>query len=141
MNDWGVAVLYVDLDHFKNVNDTHGHAMGDTLLVRSAIDSSQCVRLRDTVGRLGGDEFAIILIMDERHEGAEVVVRNIREALREPFDPRELEVAVTASIGMPQYPEDATDPEVLITYRRHGHVPGQTVGARSPLCVHAADER
>ncbi len=116
MNNWSVAVLYVDLDHFKSVNDTHGHAMGDTLLVQVSDRLLQCVRLRDTVGRLGGDEFAVILIMNERHEGAEVVVRNIREKLRLPFTLGNYEVAVTASIGVTQYPEDATDPEVLITY-------------------------
>jgi diguanylate cyclase (GGDEF)-like protein/PAS domain S-box-containing protein len=116
MNNWGVAVLYVDLDHFKTVNDTHGHAMGDTLLVQVSDRLLQCVRLRDTVGRLGGDEFAVILIMNERHEGADVVVRNIREKFRQPFTIGNYEVAVTASVGVTQYPEDATDPEVLITY-------------------------
>ncbi len=116
MNNWGVAVLYVDLDHFKTVNDTHGHAMGDTLLVQVSDRLLQCVRLRDTVGRLGGDEFAVILIMNERHEGADVVVRNIREKLRLPFTLGNYEVTVTASVGVTQYPEDATDPEVLITY-------------------------
>ena len=116
MNNWGVAVLYVDLDHFKSVNDTHGHAMGDTLLVQVSDRLLQCVRLRDTVGRLGGDEFAVILIMNERHEGADVVIRNIREKLRLPFNLGNYKVTVTASIGVTQYPEDATDPEVLIAY-------------------------
>ena len=116
MNNWGVAVLYVDLDHFKTVNDTHGHAMGDTLLVQVSDRLLQCVRLRDTVGRLGGDEFAVILIMNERNEGAEVVVRNIREKFREPFTLGNYEVAMTVSVGVTQYPEDSTDPEVLITY-------------------------
>ena len=109
-------MLYVDLDHFKTVNDTHGHAMGDTLLVQVSDRILQCVRLRDSVGRLGGDEFAVILIMNERHEGADVVVRNIREKLRLPFTLGNYQVTVTASVGVTQYPEDATDPEVLITY-------------------------
>jgi diguanylate cyclase (GGDEF)-like protein/PAS domain S-box-containing protein len=116
INNWGVAVLYVDLDHFKTINDTHGHAMGDTLLVEVSDRLVQCVRLRDTVGRLGGDEFAVILILNERHEGAEVVVRNIRNKLSKPFVLGNYEVPVTASIGVTQYPEDATDPELLITY-------------------------
>ncbi len=116
MNNWGVAVLYVDLDHFKTINDSHGHAMGDTLLVEVSDRLVQCVRLRDTVGRLGGDEFAIILILNERHEGAEVVVRNIRNKLSKPFVLGNYEVPVTASIGVTRYPEDATDPELLITY-------------------------
>ncbi len=116
MNNWGVAVLYVDLDHFKAINDTHGHAIGDTLLIEVSDRLVQCVRLRDTVGRLGGDEFAVILILNERHEGAEVVVRNIRNKLSKPFVLGNYEVPVTASIGVTRYPEDATDPELLITY-------------------------
>ena len=115
-NNWGVAVLYVDVDHFKSVNDTHGHAMGDTLLIEVGERLVQCVRHRDTVGRLGGDEFAVILILNERHEGAEVVVRNIRNKLHAPFVLGNTEVSVTASIGVTHYPENATDPELLIAY-------------------------
>ena len=74
------------------------------------------MRLRDTVGRLGGDEFAVILIMEDRQEGATVVARKIREALALPFTLGNYEVAVTASIGITSYPEDASDPELLIKY-------------------------
>jgi diguanylate cyclase (GGDEF)-like protein/PAS domain S-box-containing protein len=115
-NNWGVAILYADLDHFKTVNDTHGHAMGDTLLIEVGERLVQCVRHRDTVGRLGGDEFAVILILNERHEGAEVVVRNIRKKLSAPFALGNYEVSLTASIGVTHYPENATDPELLIAY-------------------------
>jgi diguanylate cyclase (GGDEF)-like protein/PAS domain S-box-containing protein len=115
-SDWGVALLYIDLDHFKNVNDTHGHAMGDTLLGQVSERLLRCVRLRDTVGRLGGDEFAIILILGERHEGAKVVADKIQAALAEPFTLGSYEVTVSASIGITSYPEDATDPELLIKY-------------------------
>jgi diguanylate cyclase (GGDEF)-like protein/PAS domain S-box-containing protein len=115
-SDWGVAVLYIDLDHFKNVNDTHGHAMGDTLLGQVSERLLKCVRLRDTVGRLGGDEFAMILMLGERHEGANVVADKIQTALAEPFTLGSYKVAVSASIGITSYPEDATDPELLIKY-------------------------
>jgi diguanylate cyclase (GGDEF)-like protein/PAS domain S-box-containing protein len=115
-SDWGVALLYIDLDHFKNVNDTHGHAMGDTLLGQVSERLLRCVRLRDTVGRLGGDEFAMILILGERHEGAKVVADKIQAALAEPFTLGSYEVTVSASIGITSYPEDATDPELLIKY-------------------------
>jgi len=115
-SEWGVAVLYIDLDHFKNVNDTHGHAMGDTLLGQVSERLLGCVRIRDTVGRLGGDEFAIILILGDHHEGAAVVARKVREALAAPFTLGSYQIPVTASIGITSYPEDATDPELLIKY-------------------------
>ena len=115
-SNWGVAVLYVDVDHFKNVNDTHGHAMGDLLLSQVSDRLLQCVRLRDTVGRLGGDEFAMILMLANRQAGAEIVAKKIQEALRAPFTLGNYEVSVTASIGITSYPADATDPELLIKY-------------------------
>jgi diguanylate cyclase (GGDEF)-like protein len=115
-NNWSVAILYIDLDHFKKVNDTHGPAMGDVLLGQVSDRLIQCVRRRDTVGRLGGDEFGVILILNEGQDGAEVVARNIREALSTPFLLGHYETAVTASIGVTSYPEDATDPEILIKY-------------------------
>ena len=75
----------------------------------------RCVRFRDTVGRLGGDEFAVILILSDRQEGAEVVARKIREALRAPF-PSETTRYGDGEYRDHGYPEDATDPEVLIKY-------------------------
>ena len=141
MNNWGVAVLYVDLDHFKSVNDTHGHAMGDTLLVQVSDRLLQCVRLRDTVGRLGGDEFAVILIMNERHEGADVVVRNIREKLRAAVHPRELRGNGDGEHRRDAVPRRRDGPRGPHHLCRHGDVPGQAGGARHALCVHAADER
>jgi diguanylate cyclase (GGDEF)-like protein/PAS domain S-box-containing protein len=115
-SNWGVSVLYVDLDHFKNVNDTHGHAMGDVLLGLVSDRLLQCVRLRDTVGRLGGDEFAMILVLTDRQDGAALVAGKIQEALRAPFTLGNYEVTVTASIGITSYPDDATDPDILIKY-------------------------
>lgn len=115
-NRWPVAVMFIDLDHFKNVNDTLGHAIGDELLRQLSNRLSQCVRIRDTVGRLGGDEFAVILVMKEGQQGAAVVANKIRDALRPPFDLKGHEVAVTASIGITVHPDDTSDPETLIKY-------------------------
>jgi diguanylate cyclase (GGDEF)-like protein/PAS domain S-box-containing protein len=114
--NWGVVVLYIDLDHFKTVNDTHGHAMGDVLLTQVGNRLLDSVRLRDTVGRLGGDEFAVILIMEDRRKGSTAIARKIRDALAVPFTLGSYDVAVTASIGITSFPEDASEPELLIKY-------------------------
>ena len=113
---WLVAVLFIDLDHFKNVNDTLGHAIGDDLLLQFSNRLIQCVRARDTVGRLGGDEFALILIMQEGPQGPAIVAAKIREALRMPFLLQGHEVNMSASIGITVHPDDSSDPDTLIKY-------------------------
>jgi len=113
---WSVAVLFIDVDYFKNVNDTLGHAFGDELLAQLANRLLDCVRLRDTVGRLGGDEFGVILPMKDGQQGAMTVANKIRAALREPFNLNGYEVMVTVSLGIAVHPDDATDPETLIRY-------------------------
>ena len=111
-----VSVLFLDIDHFKNVNDTMGHACGDELLRQVAYRLVHSLRLRDTVGRLGGDEFAIILMSPDNPESGAIVANKLRDAFRRPFDLGGREVTVTASIGITVFPADSTDPEVLIKY-------------------------
>ena len=113
---WQIAVLFIDLDHFKNVNDTLGHATGDELLRQLSNRLMHCVRIRDTVGRLGGDEFGLILIMDDGQKGATAAVDKIREVLRDPFYLNNHEIPVTVSIGITLYPEDDASPDTLIKY-------------------------
>jgi len=113
---WQVALLCIDLDLFKNVNDTLGHAIGDELLRQFGNRLVQCVRTQDTVGRLGGDEFALILLMQEGKDVAVLIANKIRDALSEPFELRGHHVAVTASIGITVHPDDAYDPETLMKY-------------------------
>jgi len=113
---WRLAVLFIDLDRFKNVNDTLGHAIGDELLRQFCDRLAQCVRVRDTVGRLGGDEFALILIIPRSQLDAVAVANKIREVLRLPFDLRGFKASITASIGITLYPDDALDPETLVKY-------------------------
>lgn len=115
-NHWMVAVLFIDLDHFKYINDTLGHVSGDELLSQFSDRLLQCVRMRDTVGRLGGDEFALILVMQDSQQGATLVANKIRETLRAPFDLQGHEVTLTASIGITLYPDDAADADTLIKY-------------------------
>jgi diguanylate cyclase (GGDEF)-like protein/PAS domain S-box-containing protein len=110
-----VAIMLLDVDHFKDINDTLGHVIGDKLLAQIADLLVGCVGVRDTVGRLGGDEFGLILTM-ENELGAAVVAEKIREALREPLRLDGNDVNVTGSIGITMYPSDATRPDVLVKY-------------------------
>ncbi|HYO19841.1 MAG TPA: EAL domain-containing protein, partial [Dermatophilaceae bacterium] len=109
-----VAVLHVDLDYFKNVNDSHSHAMGDELLIQVSDRLIECVDDRDTVGRLGGDEFALILTMPQGRSDPAVVAKQIQTALARPFRLDGDNVTVTASIGITLHPDDATDTETLL---------------------------
>ncbi len=113
---WSLAVLFLDVDRFKNVNDTLGHTIGDELLRQFSGRLVDCLRVRDTIGRFGGDEFAAILMLPEGAQAAVTVVDKIREALRQPFDLRGHEVTVTSSIGISVFPDDGADPDTLIQY-------------------------
>jgi diguanylate cyclase (GGDEF)-like protein/PAS domain S-box-containing protein len=113
---WQIAVLFISLDRFKIINDSLGPALGDELLRQFSGRLVRCVRLRDTAGRLGGDEFALILTMTRDQQEAVNVANEVREALRAPFDLHGQRAALTASIGISMYPDDATDPGTLIKY-------------------------
>ena len=115
-HQWSVAVLFLDVDRFKNVNDTLGHTLGDELLRQFSSRLVDSLRVRDTIGRFGGDEFAAILILPDGAQHSVGVVDKIREAMRKPFDLQGHEVTVTASIGIAVYPDDATDADTLIQY-------------------------
>jgi diguanylate cyclase (GGDEF)-like protein/PAS domain S-box-containing protein len=113
---WTVGVLFLDLDHFKHVNDTLGRASGDEIIIQAGDRLTGCVRIRDTVGRLGGDEFGLILLMEAGQQGASAVAEQIRKALRVPFDVHGRKVTITASIGITVNPTDAGDPDTLLKY-------------------------
>ena len=109
-----MALLFIDLDGFKQVNDSLGHAMGDEMLRAVAQRLQQAVRRSDTVGRMGGDEFAVIL---EGLENVDVVHKfagHINDCLREPLQLANREVAISASIGITIYPFDAKTPAELM---------------------------
>jgi diguanylate cyclase (GGDEF)-like protein/PAS domain S-box-containing protein len=111
-----LAILLIDVDQFKAVNDTLGHTIGDTLLCRIGDRLLQCAHGRDTVGRLGGDEFALILMLDKGPQDAILVAEKVREVLRTPFMLKGYEGSLTASVGIAVYPDDALDPDTLIKY-------------------------
>ncbi|WP_229215559.1 EAL domain-containing protein [Duganella sp. CY15W] len=109
-----MALVFVDLDYFKEINDTLGHDKGDLLLKEVAARLSSCVRSTDTVARLGGDEFTVIL---SELRNASDVVRTAQEILKKmstPFDLGENVAQISSSIGITLYPEDAADAETLI---------------------------
>jgi diguanylate cyclase (GGDEF)-like protein/PAS domain S-box-containing protein len=108
------GVLFIDLDHFKKINDTWGHAIGDALLRLAAERLRLCVREEDTVARLGGDEFTIILPNIGSGLHAEPVIQKILTAFSQPFDLGAHEAFVTASVGVTVFPDDSEDPAILM---------------------------
>jgi diguanylate cyclase (GGDEF)-like protein len=107
------AVLVVDLDHFKQVNDTLGHHTGDVLLQNVGALFSSRVRSVDTVARTGGDEFSLILEEPTSRSSAKLVAHTLTQLLKEPLQLGEHQVQVGASIGVAVYPDDASDLEGL----------------------------
>ena len=108
------AVLFVDLDGFKQVNDTLGHHAGDALLKQVAGRLAGRVRQSDTLARMGGDEFALILNDLRRPPDAQQVARGYLELFQQPFVLDEGTVSVTASIGLSLYPENGATPGALL---------------------------
>jgi diguanylate cyclase (GGDEF)-like protein/PAS domain S-box-containing protein len=111
-----VAVIFVDLDHFKLINDTLGHPAGDQLLKQVAHRLQEVLRTGDTVGRLGGDEFAVVLSDLSAASDADVVAQKLMEALGQPCILDGREVFVTASAGITLFPADSEDPDTLLKY-------------------------
>ncbi len=109
-----VGLLFLDLDRFKNVNDTLGHAAGDMLLKETAVRLKDCVRESDTVARLGGDEFTIILTQIVTEDDAAVVAKKVIETLSNRFKLGDHECSIGTSIGISTYPSDADSPEILL---------------------------
>ena len=109
-----LALLLIDLDQFKEVNDTLGHDKGDILLQEVARRISACVRNSDMVARLGGDEFTVILTELPEHNFGSDIAQKIISSLSEPYNLRNEIVYVSASIGITVYPDDSSDVDVLM---------------------------
>ena len=110
-----LAVMFLDLDDLKVVNDTLGHAAGDQLLQLVAERLTSCLREEDTIGRIGGDEFTLLLPTLNSQDEAELVAKKLIEAIQQPFLIGEDEVRVTTSVGVAMYPADGEDPETLLS--------------------------
>lgn len=109
-----LALLFIDLDHFKEVNDTWGHNIGDILLIEAARRIRDCLRESDTVARLGGDEFTVILSEQGDVSNVTRIAQNIADALVVPFRLGEESAFISTSIGITFYPEDANDVDALL---------------------------
>ncbi len=108
------AVLFLDIDNFKTINDTLGHEMGDSLLKAVAKRLQECVRAGDTVARLGGDEFSVILAEVRHVDDVARVVKKILDTVAEPYQISGKELFVTTSIGITLFPFDENTPDGLL---------------------------
>jgi diguanylate cyclase (GGDEF)-like protein len=111
-----MALLYVDLDQFKQVNDTYGHAVGDLLLQAVANRLKGCVRETDTVARIGGDEFVVLLDSIQGSADAGIVDNKIRHVLDQPLRLDGHSLSILPSIGIALYPEHGTEEKQLFKH-------------------------
>lgn len=126
--EYGFALLFLDLDEFKEINDTLGHSIGDELLKAVADRLVGCVRINDTVGRLGGDEFIIILKAIHQQENIERIAQDVCKALSAEFIIQNHHINVSTSIGITQFPKDATTADDLLINADHAMYAGKNNG-------------
>ncbi|SFV50148.1 diguanylate cyclase/phosphodiesterase (GGDEF & EAL domains) with PAS/PAC sensor(s) [hydrothermal vent metagenome] len=110
------ALFFIDLDQFKQINDSLGHHIGDEVLIQAAKRLNSVIREEDTLARLGGDEFTIILKDLQSMQSTSIVAKKIVDIMKEPIQIRTHNLYVTASIGISIYPEDATSDDNLIKF-------------------------
>jgi diguanylate cyclase (GGDEF)-like protein len=140
---WRLGLIYLDLDGFKQVNDTHGHDAGDQLLLQIAIRLREVLRDYDTVARLGGDEFAV-LVTHLSPGALAATAERIAAAVAVPVAHGQACFQVTASIGLAEYPEHAADAVLLLKladdamYRSKRSGKSRVFGARSGQFEHKA---
>lgn len=115
-SDPRLALFFIDLDRFKEINDTHGHDIGDSLLQQAAQRIRSCVRDEDLVARLGGDEFTLVVPDVEHIDRIESLARELLDRLSEPFDLEGEREYISASIGVTLCPEDGVDSDTLIRH-------------------------
>jgi diguanylate cyclase (GGDEF)-like protein len=141
------AVLLVDLDNFKIVNDTLGHDVGDLLLVEVAQRLTGCIRERDTIARLGGDEFVFVLEGLAAPEDSALVARKIIEELAVPFPIAGELLRTSPSIGISLYPEDGQDADFLLKFADIAMYRAKAAGRNcyhfyhDPAQLHAYDQK
>ncbi len=138
-NQRSIALLYIDLDGFKQVNDTLGHHAGDLLLVEVADRLRLCVRESDTLARLGGDEFTMILNDTHEREAVKMVARKVIESITAPFDLEGRILHIGASIGIARYPDDAENKGALLIMADKVMYAAKAAGKNTYRFGHAED--
>jgi diguanylate cyclase (GGDEF)-like protein/PAS domain S-box-containing protein len=129
-----LAIMILDIDHFKDINDALGHSYGDQLLREFGNRLSTIVRKTDTVSRMGGDEFTLLLTEVARTEYIAEIAQKIHENVRKPFRVDGHEVEITTSIGTSTYPDDGDDLETLIKYADTAMYQAKKDGRNNYLC-------
>ncbi|WNC95481.1 diguanylate cyclase (plasmid) [Paraburkholderia sp. FT54] len=125
------ALLFVDIDGFKPVNDRYGHAVGDMLLQRIGKRMKQCLRESDTIARIGGDEFVAILPVVNEAEDAVSIAEKLRQSIEEPFAVESCILGVSASIGVAFYPDDGLDEQTLQVNADHAMYQAKSRGGNA----------
>lgn len=110
------ALLYLDLDGFKEINDTHGHDIGDVVLLGAALRIQYVLRHGESVGRIGGDEFVVLIPTIESPDDVQAVIRRIGDVLHEPFAVGDRQFALSASIGAALFPQDGRNRLELLAH-------------------------
>jgi diguanylate cyclase (GGDEF)-like protein len=139
---WPVTVLMLDLDHFKDVNDSYGHMLGDLVLERVGGIVRHAVRDADAACRLGGEEFGVVLPETAR-EGGYAVAERIRRRVEQAFEGRHVDghdIRMTVSVGLATFPEDGLHAEELVA-RADEALYGAKHGGRNRVCVHFREKR
>jgi len=116
ISGWQLAVVTVDLDDFKMVNETWGHLIGDQMLVELSQRLGHCLNVSDTLGRMDGDEFALILMVRDGQAGTQQMIERIRDVLQRPYGLGGHETSMTASMGIALYPDDGDNAYALTQY-------------------------
>ncbi len=124
----GVLLMFLDLDHFKKVNDSMGHLAGDLLLRNVAERIVDCLRDTDTAARIGGDEFAIILPDAGHNAPADVIADKLLKALSKPFMLDSRQASISASIGITVFPDDGEEAEILLRNADHAMYKAKRAG-------------
>ncbi len=109
-----VALLFIDLDHFKHINDSYGHNFGDEVLLNVSARLTACLRKSDTLARLGGDEFVALTRLDDSIADASVLAQKLLQSLHDPFNIHGVQLVLNMSIGISIYPDDSHDAELLL---------------------------
>jgi diguanylate cyclase (GGDEF)-like protein/PAS domain S-box-containing protein len=133
-----LAVAFLDLDHFKEVNDTHGHDIGDELLVQVSQRMKEALREGDTLARIGGDEFIAVMADLEKVEDSEPLLKRLLKAAADPVTVGDAVMQVSASIGVTHYPQDGADADQLMRHADQAMYAAKQAGKNCYLVFDAA---